>query len=49
MDESSRDSIEIAECYFCGFRLMSDEQEEEKGDKLKPRFPEGEAVIVERR
>jgi len=29
MDEASHDSIRVAECYFCGFRLMFDEHEEE--------------------
>jgi hypothetical protein len=47
MDESSHDTIEIAECYFCGFRLVSDEQEEENGEN-SPRFPEGEAVVAGR-
>jgi Zn ribbon nucleic-acid-binding protein len=32
MDESNHDSIGIAECYFCGFRLVSDEQEEGNGE-----------------
>jgi hypothetical protein len=31
MHESSRDSMEIAECYFCGFRLVSDEQPAQPG------------------
>jgi hypothetical protein len=32
MEESSRESIGIAECYFCGFRLLSEEQEEEQAE-----------------
>jgi DNA-directed RNA polymerase subunit RPC12/RpoP len=31
MDESGDNSIRVAECYFCGFRLVFDEQEEENG------------------
>ena len=31
MDESGDDSIRVAECYFCGFRLVFDDQEEENG------------------
>ena len=34
MDESNHDSIGIAECFFCGFRLVSYEQEEENGGGL---------------
>jgi hypothetical protein len=48
MDESNHDSIGIAECFFCGFRLVSDEQEEEYG-KDSASFPRDEADIVERR
>jgi hypothetical protein len=45
MEESGSDSIEIAECYFCGFRLVSDEHEE-GGEKASTRLPK--AAIVER-
>jgi hypothetical protein len=46
MEESGSDSIEIAECYFCGFRLVSDEHEE-GGEKASTRLPK--AAIVEKR
>lgn len=48
MDESNHDSIGIAECFFCGFRLVSYEQEEENGEDLA-RSPQDEADIFQRR
>jgi hypothetical protein len=47
MDESSHDSIGIAECYFCGFRLLSDEQDEMEDGEGSPGFPKAKQLLSE--